>query len=460
MPHSMWPAGGGAVGFRWSRHYCRPVAPNTFTNWGGNQRCEPTRIETPRSTAEVAIIVGGAHRRGERVKVVGTGHSFTAAACTDGVLLRLSAISGLESIDPHTGVATVGAGTSLRDLSVALDERGRALPNLGDIDVQTVAGATATATHGTGASLGNLATGIVGLELVTGTGETLWCDAVENADIWRSARVGIGALGIITRLALETVPAFALEARETVEPIDDIQADWQTFTESARHAEAIWLPGSAKALVKRNEPSTAPLQPLSRPRHFVDKILLENVALGALMQLTRFVPATTAPVGTLIGSLAQTSTRVDKSFRIFASPRHVRFVEMEYAIPVEAMPEALERVRKHVDALERPTAFPVELRVSAADEIPLSTAFGRATGWIAVHQTKAVPFDEYFRGVERIMNDYDGRPHWGKMHFQTAATLRDRYPAWDEFQRVRASTDPDGTFRNAYLDRVLGPIPT
>jgi len=436
----------------------RRAGTTTFSNWAGNQRCEPARIESPGSTEAVAAIVADAHDRQTRVKVVGTGHSFTDAACTDGVLVRLNQLSGVESIDADTGVAVVGAGTPLNEFSLALDRRGRALPNLGDIDVQTVAGATATATHGTGRALGNLATGIVGLELVTGTGDVLWCDADHNADIWRSARVGLGALGIITRVALETVPAFALEARETVESVDAIEGDWAGFIESAQHAEAIWIPGTNKAMVKRNDPSTAALQPLSKARHFVDKILLENVALGALMQLTRAIPATTGPVGKLMGAVAPTSTRVDQSFRIFASPRHVRFVEMEYAIAVDALPLALPRVRELVDNMARPPAFPVELRVSAADDIPLSTAFGRDTAWIAVHQAKGVPFDEYFRGVERIMNDYDGRPHWGKMHFQTAATLSARYPAWDDFQQVRATTDPGGTFRNDYLDRVLGPI--
>jgi FAD-linked oxidoreductase len=434
------------------------MSKRTFTNWAGNQRCLPQAISAVQTTGDVARIVGDAHARGSRVKAVGAGHSFTAAAMTDGVLVRLDGLDQLESIDADTGVVMVGAGMRLHDVNLALDEHGRALPNLGDIDVQTIAGATATATHGTGVTLGNLATGIVGFELVTGTGEVLWCDATTNTDVWSAGRVSVGAFGIITKVALETLPAFNLCAVEGPEQLDDLLRDWMSFTASARHAEFFWLPGTNKCFVKRNDISTDAARAHRKRQHFVNQILIENVAFDAAMRVNRRFPNTRDRIGGLLAGSVGSGTRVDKSFRVFASPRHVRFMEMEYGLPIEAVPEALERVRKLIGSMDAPPLFPVEVRVSAADDIPLSTASGRDSGWIAVHQYKGMAYGDYFRGVEAIMDDYEGRPHWGKFHYQTADTLRNRYPRWDEFQSVRAVVDPTGTFRNEYLDRVLGPI--
>ena len=129
---------------------------------------------------------------------------------------------------------------------------------------------------------------------------------------------------------------------------------------------------------------------------------------------------------------------------------------MEYGVPFDAVPDALGRIYALIKTLPVKPIFPIEVRASAADDIPLSTANGRASGWIAVHQYKGMPYEAYFQGVEQIMNDYAGRPHWGKMHYQSSHTLRARYPEWDTFQKWRAELDPTGTFRNTYTDRVLG----
>jgi FAD-linked oxidoreductase len=434
------------------------MSKRTFTNWAGNQRCIPQAISIAQTTGDVARIVAEVHARGGRVKAVGAAHSFTAAAMTDGVLLRLDGLDQLESVDPDSGVVVAGAGMRLHDLNRALDQHGRALPNLGDIDVQTIAGATATATHGTGVELGNLATGIVGFELVTGTGDVLWCDTASNSEVWSAGRVSIGALGIITKVALETLPAFNLRAVEGPEKLDDLLGDWMGFAASARHAEFFWLPGTNECFVKRNDVSTEDAREHSKRKHFVDKILFENVAFDAAMRVNRRFPNTRDRIGRLLAASVGSGSHVDKSFRVFASPRHVRFMEMEYGLPIEVVPEALQRVQKLIGSMDAPPLFPVEVRVSAADDIPLSTASGRDSGWIAVHQYKGMAYGDYFRGVEAIMDDYDGRPHWGKFHYQTAETLRARYPRWDDFQEVRAAVDPTGTFRNEYLDRVLGPV--
>jgi FAD-linked oxidoreductase len=424
-------------------------------NWAGNQRCVPADVHRPQSTDEVAALVGRAAGAGERVKTIGGGHSFTDAAMTDGHLLSLDAMNGVLAVDGHD--VRVQGGIRLFELNERLAEAGLAMPNLGDIDRQSIAGATATATHGTGADLGNLATAIVGLELVSGDGSVVRVDEHSDPELLRVARVGLGALGVVTEVTLRCVPAFNLHARETIEPLDDLLANFDEVMHSTDHVEFFWMPGARRCQVKRNTPTDEPARPQPRLAYVRDKWIGENLAFGAVCRVGRRVPTLAPKIAKLIMSAAAERDLVDRSDRIFCSPRRVRFVEMEYGVPFDAVPEALERVGRLIDTLPFPTLFPIEVRASAADDIPLSTANGRASGWIAVHQYIGTPYETYFQGVEAIMDDYGGRPHWGKLHFQRAATLAERYPEWDVFRSARARLDPQGTFRNAYLDRVLGP---
>lgn len=426
------------------------------TNWAGNQTCRPTEVHLPRSTAEVAAIVARAHGAGQRVKAIASAHSFTDIAMTDGHLISLDRMRQVVHVDGFD--VTVQAGIRLRDLNVYLAALGLALPNLGDIAEQSIAGATATATHGTGAARGNISTRIVAIELVAGDGTVVRADEHHDRDLLQIARVSLGALGILTEVTLRCVGAFNLHAVETIEVLDDVLADFDAVMTSTDHVEFFLMPGARRCQVKRNSVTTAKAAPPSRWANVRDKWIGENLAFGAVCRVGRRMPALAPRVAGLVMSAATERDLIDRSDKVFTSPRHVRFTEMEYGIPFEAVPEALDRVIGLVASLPVKPMFPIEVRCSAADDIALSTGFGRASGWIAVHQYVGVPFDAYFMGVESIMDDYGGRPHWGKLHFQRAATLRDRYPEWDSFQGVRQRLDPDGTFRNAYLDRVLGGV--
>jgi L-gulono-1,4-lactone dehydrogenase len=428
----------------------------TFRNWAGNQACVPHAVVQPRSADEVADVVKRAVRDGRRVKGVGAGHSFTGAAMTNGVLVSLDDMATVESVDDATCRVTVQAGIRLRDLNDALAAHGLAMPNLGDIDVQSIAGAISTATHGTGAGLGNLATTVVGIELVTGTGEIVSCDEQHDAELLRVARVGIGALGIVTAVTLQCVPAFRLHAVETIEVLDDVLEDFDAFVHSAEHVELYWMPGARRCQVKRNHRTDEPARPQPRLAYVRDKWIGENLAFGAVCRVGRRFPSLAPRVAKLVTGAAAERDLVDRSDRVFCSPRRVRFVEMEYGVPAASLPDAVRGVRELTNTLSFPPLFPMEMRLSAADDIPLSTGFGRANGWVAVHQYRGAPYEAYFQGVEAIMAELDGRPHWGKLHFQSAATLRPRYPEWDTFAAWRAKLDPAGTFRNEYLDRVLG----
>ncbi|MET0144411.1 MAG: D-arabinono-1,4-lactone oxidase [Ilumatobacteraceae bacterium] len=425
------------------------------TNWARNQRWSPARTIDARSTDDVVEAVIRAD--GLPVKALGAGHSFTPAASTDGVQVSIDAMDRVLEIDRASRRVRVQAGIRIHQLSEALAGAGLAMPNLGDIDRQSIAGAIATATHGTGLGLGGLATTVVGMELVTGRGEVVEIDETSSPDLLRIARVALGALGIVTEVTLQCVDAFALHARETIEVLDDLLDGFAEHAAAVDHFELYWMPGGGdQCQVKRNCRTDEPVRPQHRLAYVKDKWLAENVAFGAACRVGRRIPSAVPRIARLISSAAGERDLVDRSDKVFCSPRHVRFVEMEYGIPIEHVAEAVRRVRALTTTLEHPVLFPIEVRVSAADDIALSTGFGRTSGWIAVHQYRNTHHVDYFRGVEAIMDDYAGRPHWGKVHYQRASTLAPRYPQWAEFQAVRDRLDPERTFANRYLERVLG----
>ncbi|MEO7572690.1 MAG: D-arabinono-1,4-lactone oxidase, partial [Acidimicrobiales bacterium] len=300
---------------------------------------------------------------------------------------------------------------------------------------------------------------IVAMRLIAGDGSIVEATADENPEVLAAARVGLGALGIVSTITLQAVKAFRLHAIEEPIRVDEVLADFDGFMSSADHVEFYWVPHTGWALTKRNRRTDDPPAPRGKVKEVVDDLLVTNVGFGTLCRIGRRRPAWIPRLAKILPSTGRLEY-TDRSDRVFTSPRKVKFYEMEYAIPRNAIPEALNRVRRLVDEAGIQLSFPVEVRVVAPDDIPLSTAQGRATGYVAVHVYQGTPYDAYFQGVERIMDSYDGRPHWGKMHFQGHETLAERYPRWDEFQAIRRRLDPEGRFTNQYLDRVLGPILT
>lgn len=428
-----------------------------WRNWARNQQCAPAAFERPTTEADLVAVVERAAAAGRRVKAVGAGHSFTAAACTDGHLVDLSGYGEVLHVDRESATATVQAGIPLWRVSAELAEHGLALDNLGDIAYQSVAGATATATHGTGARFGNLSSRIAAMRIVTGDGSVVVCSAGEEAEVFAAARVGVGALGLVSTLTLQCVPAFNLHAVEGAQPVDEVLESLDELVDGTDHFEFFWIPGTRWALTKANTRTTDPTRPRSRWKAFRNDVLLDNVAFGAMLRVGRRRPDLIPAIAKRLPS-AGPQDHVERSDRVFASPRWVRFLEMEYAVPREAFGEALAGVRALVRRLGVPIGFPVECRFVAGDDIALSTAEGRATAYLAVHTEVGMPHEQYFSGVEAIMRDLGGRPHWGKLHGRTAADLAPAYPRWDEFQAVRARLDPGGRFANPYTDRVLGPV--
>jgi len=353
----------------------------------------------------------------------------------------------------------VQAGITIGALNAALDSHGLALENLGDIDRQSLAGATATGTHGTGAKLRNLSGPIRELELMQADGTLLRLSEQSDADAWRAARVSLGALGVVTELTVQAVPAFRLCGVDGPMPLDETLDALPDLVAAHDHFEFYWFPYSRDALLRRNDRTQEPPMDRSATQRYLEDIVLVNYGLQAFSMLGRRIPALIPSLNRTVTRIAGSSRRIDASHRIFVSPRLVRFTEMEYAIPREHAADAIRAIREAVQSRRLPVSFPIEVRFVAPDDALLSPAGGRDTCYIAVHVFDRMEFEPYFRIVEGIMDGFGGRPHWGKRHFQTAETLRPRYPEWDRFQRVRARLDPEGRFGNAEIDRVLGPLP-
>jgi FAD/FMN-containing dehydrogenase len=467
-----------------------------WRNWAGNESARPRRVATPRSADQVADEVRKAAAAGLTVRMAGTGHSFTPAAVTDGVLLRPGGLTGIRSVDPAAGLATAEAGCPLHVLNAELLSRGLSLANMGDIQVQTVAGAIQTGTHGTGRDVGGMAAQVAGLEMVLADGTIATCgtasggrppqtpggatsvggppqtsplDADAPADLpadptrvgpshalFDAARVGLGALGILTAVTFRVVPAFLLEAREEPMRWSEVISRLDELTSANEHFEFYWFPHSEGCLTKRNNRSAGPPRPLARLRYLLDDEFLSNTVFGITCRLGHAVPAVIKTVNGVAGKALGSRRYTDASHKVFTSPRRVRFKEQEYAIPRESLADVLAEVRALFARRDWRISFPIEVRVTPGDDPWLSTAYGRESAYIAIHVFHASPHLEYFRDVEAVMTAAGGRPHWGKMHTRSAEYLSRAYPRFGEFVALRDELDPERRFGNAYLTQVLG----
>jgi L-gulonolactone oxidase len=427
-----------------------------WVNWAGDQSCSPAEIIAPGDRDALAEAISAAAAAGRKVSVAGSGHSFTEAALCDGTLVRVEALAGVLDADPGSGLVEVGGGTVLADLNEELARLGLAMENLGDIDRQTIAGAISTGTHGTGARLRNISAQVEGMELVLAGGGVRHLTATDDPELLRAARVGVGALGAISTVTLRCVPAFTLERVDAPRPRQEVLDSFQELADANDHFELFTFPYADSALVLERNRTEAPPRPRGRAAAYLNDVVLENWALEALSATGRALPRAIPALSRLAGRLASGSRTVDRSDRVFANDRRVRFTEMEYGVPREHGPEAARRVIEWVRSNRYPVFFPIEMRVAAGDDASLSPSHGRDTAYIAVHQYRGMEWRPDFEAGEEIMDPYGGRPHWGKRHFQNAATLAPRYPAWEEFQHARDQLDPSRTFTNAYAERVLG----
>jgi FAD-linked oxidoreductase len=433
-----------------------PPAGTTWTNWGRSVEAHPVRVARPTSTAEVVRIVREAVAAGLTVKAVGASHSFTAIAATDGVQLTLDRMTAIVATDNDLGRVRVQAGISLHDLNPQLGARGLALPNLGDVDPQSVAGAVSTGTHGTGGRQFGISKAVVAVQLVTATGDVLEID--QDHPWFGASRVTLGALGIITEVTLQCVPAFLLHAREEPMPLPAVLEQLDALVDDNDHFEFYWFPHTEKTQVKRNNRviEGTPRQPIGRFRHWLDDELLSNTAFGAVNRVVARNRSWIPRVNAISAGAVSGREYVDDSYNVFVSRRTVRFREAEFAMPREALPHVLGELAAWFGAGHELVSFPIEVRFTAADDVWMSASHGRDSCYVAVHQYWRSDYATYFAAAQDIFTAHGGRPHWGKIHTLDAGYFSQTYAHFDEFVTIRDELDPGRTFSNPYLDRVLG----
>jgi FAD-linked oxidoreductase len=410
-------------------------------------------VLTPAGPQEVAALIRTAAERGRRVKVVGTGHSMPGIAVADDQRMELDRLTGPLVVDGD--LVTVPAAMPMSRLNALLAARGLAVPNLGDIDAQTVAGAISTGTHGTGMAYSTLASCVAAVTLVTGTGQIIRVDA--GSDLFPAVRLGLGALGVLVDVTLRCVDEFTLLADERPMRLVDLLARIDDDIAANDHVEFYWYPYTDRAQLKRNNVVKTDDRPLSRFRGWLDDEFLANTMFQAACRLGRAVPAVVPAISAVAARALTARTYTGRSARVFCTPRRVRFIEMEYAVPRAAMPTVLSALPRIIAGLPFKVQFPVEVRFTGPDDVWLSHSYQRESAYVAVHQYAGSPYEPYFRAVEGVCEQLGGRPHWGKMHYRDAASLRAVYPRFDDFLAVRDRLDPARVFTNTYLTRVLGP---
>ncbi|WP_318240763.1 D-arabinono-1,4-lactone oxidase [Janibacter melonis] len=431
----------------------------TWQNWAGTERADPARVVSPSSTQEVCDAVRAAVRDGLGVKAVGAGHSFSGAAVAPGVQLLPDRLDAVHEVDRASSLVRVGAGMPLHRLTPLLAEHGLALEILGDIDRQTVGGAVSTGTHGSGERFGSISTQVRALELVLGDGSVVTCSPTQRPELFAAARVGIGALGVMTSVTLQCVPLYALHAVDAKMPMEQLLEEVDELAAANDHFELFWFPHTSTALTRRFErlPGDAPLRPMSTLARLLDDEIATNVGLEALLRVGTRVPRLVPGITSLVTRAISARDFTDLAPQVFASRRDVRFREGEYFVPRDALVPALRELWRWVEEHDEPVSFPFEIRFVRSDDIWLSPAYERESAVVAFHQYHRMPHERWFSVCEDVLGAADGRPHWGKMHRLDASALRPLYPRFDDALAVRDEIDPGRVFANPYLERVLGP---
>lgn len=434
-----------------------PVS-GSWHNWARTESSDPVLTIAPRSTEQIVLAVHRAIETGHPVKPIGASHSFTGVGATNGIRLDMSRMRGLVSADLDQHQVTLWGGTHLWELPAILTPLGLALHNMGDIDRQTITGATQTGTHGTGSRLGGLSTSIVAATFVSGTGELVTANAEKHPELLPAIALGLGALGVIVTVTVQCVPRYLLRAEEGTDQLSSVLDAFVDRSRAADHFEFFWFPHTRTVRTKTNTrlPLSAGSHPLKRTSRFLDEEVANNAGFGACVALGSLVPAITPTINRVIESVSSSRSYSDESYRVYVTHRRVRFREMEYGVPLEAVPDVMRELGHMIQRGKYRVSFPIEVRSAAGDSLLLSTAHGRESGYVAVHRYVRDRDKHYFREAEAILAAHDGRPHWGKMHTQTADSLRLRYPEFDTFTEIRDRLDPERIFTNPYLERVLG----
>ncbi|MDP3737715.1 MAG: D-arabinono-1,4-lactone oxidase [Hyphomonadaceae bacterium] len=416
-----------------------------WSNWSGSVSAAPAEIARPRTETELSALVA----RARKVRVVGAGHSFMPLCETDGTLLSLADMEGEVELSADGKRASAPAGMSLAKLTDILWKKGVSLGNQGDVNPQALAGAIATGTHGTGAKLGSLSTFARGFQLMTHDGSVVSCSPSERPELFEAQRLSLGLMGVATRIEFDVLPAYHLEERLEVYPLDEIAERWNDLAAENRHAEFFVFPYADLAMLKI-------LHPRPSEGEMREQADMDDTAFRRVCDICTAAPFMTSILQKRLLPNELKRRRVGPAYRIFPSERTVKFEEMEYELPRANGWPALREVIAWIRKRRLPVAFPFEFRIVAADDIWLSPFNGREGASISMHQYHRMKWRDIFAEAEKIFRAHDGRPHWAKRHTLTNADLHQLYPKAAKFCAVRDEIDPVAKFANTHLSELFG----
>lgn len=424
-------------------------------NWTGNISWHPTRHLLPNTEKEIVSIVYDAIEKKKQIRAIGSGHSFSPLCVTSGYTISLDRMQDIQHNILDKGLVSIQGGAKLYHISETLNKFGFAQENMGDIDRQSIAGATATGTHGTGITFGNISTQIEEITFVNGLGETIKANT-SNPSTFNSARVSLGSLGIVTEVKLRTVPAYFLRQEKKKERLSDIVKNIDSITESNRQFEFHWLLHTDIVQTKYiNETKEQP-ENENRFTQWINEVVFENHFFELLNIISKIFPSASAFLSRFASMFISNSVKINLSNKVFSTHRSVRFLESEYNIPYEHYPAVVEEMKKKFEQKKYKIFFPQEHRFVKGDDIFLSPAYKRKSAYIAIHAYTGTDYEEYFNDMQEIFKRYGGRPHWGKMHNCDAAYLSSAYPEWNAFLEERKKQDPHGIFLNDHLKKIFG----
>ncbi len=418
-----------------------------WTNWSEILKATPNELAMPTTTEEVAEFVKNSPAP---IRPVGSGHSFTALVPSEGTMIDVSVLSGMVDHDKEAQTASFGAGSRLQESAKALSKQGLGFANLPDIDVQTLAGGFATATHGTGYNLAAIHDYVQAFEMVTPTGDIVTASADNNAGLFQAGKVSLGSLGVITRFDLKVEKAFNLRRQTGLLKLENLLAEFDNRAQKFRNFEIYYFPHTGYGAYIQHDIHKGKVT--GRQEGEDDNILADlkelRDTLGWWPWLRRKAVQSALQEG-------QVEDMSDAAWKLLATTRNNKFNEIEYHMPLDKGLETLEEIIASIES-RRDTFFPIEARVTAPDDAWLSPFNDGRRFSIAVH----APFDEdysyFFSDFEPIFRKNGGRPHWGKMHSLEAAELRQLYPKFDAFNLLRKELDPEGKFVNPYLAKIWG----
>lgn len=427
------------------------IVGGKWSNWSGSVSFRPRHIAEPRDEVDLAAAI----RKAEgHVRFPGAGHSFAPLNHTDGTLVDLSAFVGLKGFDPERETATIAGATPLWGIGSLLHPLGYALKNMADVDRQTLGGAVATATHGTGRTLGCLSADVASFRLLLGTGEIIHCSPDENPDIYRAGSVSLGMLGVMTEIDMRVRPVYKLQRNFFLHPIDELFRQLDGLVNANRHFEFFWFPNSDVAVCK----SLNETEGHAPTRHSARTLLARGerrqpreYVFAGVSELTRYMPGAAKPVHQILSRFMPRKQKVRWSHEVFPTPCTVRFNEMEYAVPYAKGADVVREIAQAIRDKKIVSAFPIEFRTVAADECWLSPFFQQDSATVGVHQYAKQDPAPLFDLCEAIFRNHGGRPHWGKVHSFTRNEVAAAYPKFEDFCAVRRKLDPKGKFLNGHL---------